>query len=205
MSTVEPNPSTSLEDWPEVQILTDLDQVKVLADPLRLRILEALCEQPRTTKQVASTLGEKTTKLYHHVDALERAGLIVLTETRQKRGTLEKYYRAVARSFRAAGHLFSSTSDSGTEPGAWQEVAATVLENAASDARGLSDSDVANMDDPDEALALFAGIKIRASKAAIAELQAKLESWLEEAQAADADSGEVYYRAVLAYYPAGKP
>ena len=74
----------------EVMILTELDQIKVLADPLRIRILEEL-GQERTTKQVADLIGEKPTKLYHHVEALERVGLIQLTRTRQNRGTLEKY------------------------------------------------------------------------------------------------------------------
>ena len=84
----------------EIYTLKDLDQVKVLADPLRIRILEALLEE-RTTKQVADLLGEKPTKLYHHVDALEKVGLIALSRTRQNRGTVEKYYLAVARTFRA--------------------------------------------------------------------------------------------------------
>jgi hypothetical protein len=35
--------------------LTDLEQMKVLADPLRIRILELFCEE-RTTKQVAGIL-----------------------------------------------------------------------------------------------------------------------------------------------------
>ena len=86
----------------EIYTLKDLDQVKVLADPLRIRILEALLEE-RTTKQVADLLGEKPTKLYHHVDALEKVGLIALSRTRQNRGTVEKYYLAVARTFRAVG------------------------------------------------------------------------------------------------------
>src|ERR1700752_5178596 len=78
----------------EAYTLEDLEQIKVLADPLRLRVLEAFGEE-RTTKQVAELLGEKPTKLYHHVDALQRVGLITLSRTRQNRGTVEKYYLAV--------------------------------------------------------------------------------------------------------------
>ena len=88
--------------------LSDVRQVKVLADPLRIRILEELSTAERTTKQVAERLGEKPTKLYHHVEALERVGLIRLARTRQKRGTLEKYYIAVARQFRTDSRLFSA-------------------------------------------------------------------------------------------------
>jgi DNA-binding transcriptional ArsR family regulator len=82
--------------------VTDLEQIRALADPLRLRILGELAGVPRTTKQVAESLGEKPTKLYHHVEALERVGLIRLTGTRPNRGTVEKYYQAVAAQFQVA-------------------------------------------------------------------------------------------------------
>lgn len=75
-------------------------ELRALAHPLRLRVLEAFAEQPRTTKQVAVLLGEPPTRLYHHVAALERAGLLRLTETRKNRGTVEKWYEAIARSLR---------------------------------------------------------------------------------------------------------
>jgi len=74
-------------------------ELRALAHPLRLRVLELFAERPRTTKQVALLLGEPPTRLYHHVAALERAGLLRLTETRKNRGTVEKWYEAIARSF----------------------------------------------------------------------------------------------------------
>ena len=93
-------------------ILNQLDQIKTLADPLRLRILEAMTASPRTTRQVARQLGEKPNRLYHHVEALEKAGLIRLVETRPNRGTLEKYYQAAADHF-----LVDSTVFAGQAPG----------------------------------------------------------------------------------------
>jgi hypothetical protein len=56
--------------------------------------MELFAETPRTTKQVADLLGEPPTRLYHHVAALERAGLLRLKETRQNRGTTEKWFEA---------------------------------------------------------------------------------------------------------------
>ena len=82
-------------------------QIRALADPLRLKILGALSGVPRTTKQVAEVLGEKPTKLYHHVEALTRVGLVRLTETRPNRGTTEKYFQAVAAQFQVGGSAFS--------------------------------------------------------------------------------------------------
>jgi DNA-binding transcriptional ArsR family regulator len=105
--------------YPEIasQTLSDLAQVKALADPLRLRLLEAFCQE-RTTKQVADLLDERPTRLYHHVEALEKVGLIQQTRTRQNRGTLEKYFLAAARSFKADSELFAqmSTAPEGTDP-----------------------------------------------------------------------------------------
>jgi len=72
----------------------NLDQLRALAHPLRLRMMELFAEGPRTTKQVAQQLGEPPTKLYHHVNALERAGLLKLSKTRQNRGAIEKWFEA---------------------------------------------------------------------------------------------------------------
>ena len=95
--------------------LSELDQLKALGDPLRFRILEALADE-RTTKQVAEEIGEKPTKLYHHVDALERVGLIKMTRTRRNRGTLEKYYQVVAFAFRADSSLFPQAGGQDADP-----------------------------------------------------------------------------------------
>lgn len=95
-------------------------ELRALAHPLRLRILELFAESPRTTKQVAALLDQPPTRLYHHVNALERAGLVQLRETRPNRGTIEKWYGADARF--AAG--------AGSEPDAVRAVALTVLEQS---------------------------------------------------------------------------
>lgn len=52
-----------------------------------------------TTKHLAKELGAKPTSFYHHVDALLKAGLIRLVRTQQNRGTIERYYIAVAKEF----------------------------------------------------------------------------------------------------------
>src|SRR5262245_37612671 len=119
----------------EIYTLSDLEQIKVLADPLRIRILELLCEE-RTTKQVAGILGLPPTRLYHHVAALERVGLVRLTRTRQSRGALEKYYVSVAKVFSADPRLFSPATLTQAKQ-ATQGVAAQLLENTAADLRSL--------------------------------------------------------------------
>src|SRR5438270_9631906 len=102
--------------------------LRALAHPLRLRMMELFAEQPRTTKQVAEELGQPPTRLYHHVAALERAGLLRLRETRKNRGTTEKWYEAISRTMGTP----SAKAARGTpkESAARRAVAMTVLEQA---------------------------------------------------------------------------
>ena len=101
--------------------------LRALAHPLRLRMLELFAETPRTTKQVAELLGQPPTRLYHHVAALERAGLLVLKEKRQNRGAVEKWYIAVGQHIDRASHQEGSAA---SRRAARRAVAATVLEQA---------------------------------------------------------------------------
>ena len=121
------------KDQLESYRISDIDQVKALAHPLRMRIIETLAaSDPMTTKQVANALGEKPTRLYHHVDMLQKTGLIRLTHTRQNRGTTEKYYEAIAKQFRAGADLFSDES-SDDQKNALRPMIRTVFDNTLSE------------------------------------------------------------------------
>jgi len=99
--------------------------LRALAHPLRLRMMELFAESPKTTKQVAELLDQPPTRLYHHVAALERAGLLVLTERRQNRGAVEKWYTSVAQQIQAGVRQKTDAARA-----ARRAVAATVLEQA---------------------------------------------------------------------------
>lgn len=90
----------------ETFVVEDLDTLKVLADPLRLKILE-LMESPCTVKQVAASLDLPPTKLYYHINQLEKHGLIVVVETRIVSGIIEKHYQVAAYRIEVAEHLLS--------------------------------------------------------------------------------------------------
>jgi DNA-binding transcriptional ArsR family regulator len=80
-------------------LIRDELQLKAVADPLRLRLLLAFAGRPRTIKQVAEELGERPGRLYHHVEVLERAGLVRVASTRPVRGAIERSYVGVATRF----------------------------------------------------------------------------------------------------------
>jgi DNA-binding transcriptional ArsR family regulator len=183
--------------------LTDLDQMKVLADPLRIRILELLCEE-RTTKQVAEILRQPPTRLYHHVAALERVGLIRLARTRQRRGALEKYYLAVARTFSADSRLFSSAPPAQVKEAA-QGVAAQFLESTAADLRALLDRGEIDRGQPAEAPAqegILSYLEVRGSPKELKAIGAKLKKLIRSvgSKSKSAASGPAY-RLTIAFFP----
>jgi DNA-binding transcriptional ArsR family regulator len=183
--------------------LSDLDQVKVLADPLRIRILEQLCTEERTTKQVAKILGEKPTKLYHHVDALARVGLIRLARTRQNRGTIEKYYMAVARQFRGDSRMFSA-ADPGSEEGgdALQAMISTVFERTSDEMRELIAQGRGKEGIEEQGVLSY--LEIQTDRKHGRRIQArlmKLLKSLEDPHAGGEKPGGRSYRLTIAFYP----
>lgn len=184
--------------------LSDLDQIRVLADPLRIRILEELCTEERTTKQVAERLGEKPTKLYHHVETLERVGLIRLARTRQNRGTTEKYFIAVARQFKADSRAFS-TADAGPEAtgDALQAVIANLFDRTADELRGLIAQSAGRQGIEEQAV--LSHLEIRAGAGEGRRIQAKLmkliKSLEDGGRKGKEKPGGRRYRLTLAFFP----
>jgi DNA-binding transcriptional ArsR family regulator len=180
--------------------LSDIHQVKVLADPLRIRILEELCTAERTTKQVAERLGEKPTKLYHHVEALERVGLIRLARTRQNRGTIEKYYMAVARQFRADSRIFSA-ADAGSHAGedALQAMISTVFDRTSDEIRGLVAQGRGRKGIEEQGV--LSHLEIQTDARHGRRIQARLMSLIKSLEAGGAKPGARKYRLTLAFYP----
>jgi DNA-binding transcriptional ArsR family regulator len=81
--------------------ITKLETVRVLADPLRMRLIEAMAgelDHPFSVKELARALGEPPTRLYYHVNMLEEHGLLVVTGSQLVSGILEKRYQLVAAS-----------------------------------------------------------------------------------------------------------
>lgn len=69
---------------------------KALADPLRIRLLEALSETPRSARELADCVGLPADRLYYHLGQLERAGLIRVAEYQPRaRGKVERVYAPV--------------------------------------------------------------------------------------------------------------
>ena len=99
------------------------EQLKALSDPLRQRLLE-LFARGMTVKQAAAALGEKQTKLYHHVDQLLAAGLIRVAREERVRAVIERTFEATARRFVVAPSAFGGEGRAGTR----ERIARTYVE-----------------------------------------------------------------------------
>ena len=76
---------------PELMI-KDLETLKILADPLRNHILEILAPEKLTVNQIAEKLGLAPSKLYYHINLLEKYGLIREVDSIIKANIIEKIY-----------------------------------------------------------------------------------------------------------------
>jgi len=148
--------------------INDLEQIRLLADPLKLQLLQAFAESAKTTKQVAAELSESVTKLYRHVDALHDSGLLEVVEEKQKRGTIERTFRAVAQRFEADHSLFS---DEAGQNGA----------DAVRETLRISEAEILNVlaNASDDEQAIIMRIRGKASPEKIAELRATLKEWID--------------------------
>lgn len=99
-------------DVPETErVVSDVETLKALSDPLRLRILELMVSRSEaawSVKELAAELEVPQTRLYHHIDLLAERDLIRLVSQRLVSGIVESRYRVAALSFRLDRRLLSN-------------------------------------------------------------------------------------------------
>jgi len=173
--------------------INDLDQLRLLADPFKLRLLLAFAGTGRTAKQVALELGEPLTKLYRHVDALHDAGLLEVVGEQRKRGAIERTFKAIAGRFEVDHALFAeaATDDVG---GPVRQVLRSVEDEV------LESLAQAKNNEPSP---ILMRLRIKASPQRIAELRQKLIDWVDvaESEPGDADKATDEAGAFIAFYP----
>jgi DNA-binding transcriptional ArsR family regulator len=101
----------------EVAVLTDLEALKVISDPLRNQIMETLTPEPLTVGQIAGLLGLDNSKLYYHINLLEKHGFIRVVDTSQRGNLIEKHYWITAQNYHIDENMFNFNVDTveGTE------------------------------------------------------------------------------------------
>lgn len=184
----------------ETHTLKSLSEVRALANPLRLRILETLRVKPMTTKNVAIQLGEKPTRLYHHVDALERAGLIRLIETKKNRGTVEKYYSAIAGEFIVDRKLLELSQGDVIAARGYDSLLLTALEATLAEARAsVAAKPVQSTEAGRKSLAWRQ--QLRLTEEQVGKFTEKIRGWIAECQATESSAEGDVFNLTLVFYP----
>lgn len=180
------------------------EQAALLADSYKMKLIEEFAGKPITTKQVAEVLGEKAPKLYRHVDALVKVGLLVLVEERPKRGTVERYYQSVATRFEFDPNLFTTQIDEN----ATLAMLRKMFRESESEMLNLAETLDENEYEP-MLLPLVMKLTLESSPQNIVKLRQKLQEWIDECEAlADhnqqhSSEGElVTYKGLITFYPA---
>lgn len=170
--------------------MNELEQVRLLSDPLKIKIIQALAETGHTAKEVADALGDNVTRLYRHIDALLDAGLVEVVRETPKRGTVERTFRAVAKRFEVDHRLFGRDDDS---------------RNAVRDLLRAGEQELIDaLEHCEEDEPVFMRLKLRGSPEEIRRLRRALLDWVDDAQESgdgcgDHDTEEA--GAIIAFYP----
>jgi len=100
------------------RLISDVDTLKAISDPLRLRILETMVARKDalwSVKELAAHLEVPQTRLYHHIELLLERDLIRLASQRIVSGIIESRYRVAALSFRLDSALLAGETPSAQE------------------------------------------------------------------------------------------
>jgi len=131
----EPPITTDLAPAGE-RVISDVETLKVLSDPVRLRILETMVQAPDdewTVKRLAGALGVGPTKLYHHIAILEEREFIRVAGKRVVSGIIETRYRIAQLSVRLDHALLSGSGPADETAAAMDEVVRSIFDTARED------------------------------------------------------------------------
>ncbi|PLS14818.1 hypothetical protein CVD28_26345 [Bacillus sp. M6-12] len=81
----------------EKYCLTSLEQLKIMTEPIRSKILWEIQEEAKTGTMIAELIGLSAQKVHYHLSELEKANIVVVEKTVIKNGIVQKFFRPVAK------------------------------------------------------------------------------------------------------------
>lgn len=188
----------------EVRYIRDIETLRAISDPTRMRILETMVQRHDaawSVKELAAALEMPPTRLYHHVELLLERDLIRPVERRIVSGIIETRYAVTALNFQLDRTLFAAGSHDGLA--VLHETLRAVFDTARSElelAIRLGSIDASADAPPERRLFLSRGLT-RLSPARATELRERLTALLEEYSDDDAGSEAIAWGIVAALYP----
>lgn len=190
-----------------VFVIRDLETLKAVSDPLRLRLFGLLQGEARTVKQLAKELGVAPTRLYYHINQLEELGLVRVAETNLVGGIIEKRYQAaVARITVDRGLL---TPGAGPVDGALETMLSAILDGVREAVRGSVRAGLIDLaqETPSERGLLLGRKWLRLTPEDAASLYDGLIKLLSDyaTRSSNADADRLSYEIVVGLYPVTNP
>jgi DNA-binding transcriptional ArsR family regulator len=191
------------------RVISDVETLKALSDPVRLRILETMATAPDeawTVKRLAAALGVGPTKLYHHIKVLEEREFIRVAGTRVVSGIIETSYRLAQLGVRLDRALLSGRGEEVRR--SVHDVMAVIFDSVRDEIeQGLrSGLVIAGDDDPLRELLIRGLTRIHPDRAA--ELRERLRAVIAEYDIdthEKAEPGSVPFGYLIALYPFPEP
>jgi hypothetical protein len=185
------------------QVRIDPALLRVVADPIRSFIVYSVVPEAKTAKTLAAELGCPVTRLYYHLQQLEKHGLVFVERTRLVSGIREKHYRAVARDLRLDTAAFRAGD--AVDPRRTEALLGFVFDQTRVEiARGLEDGriDPGRVAPEPGALMAYRNV-LKLSEEQAARLYARLHAfWMEyEDIARQPASDGRFYAFTVALYP----
>lgn len=84
-------------DADDILVVSEIEQLRALADDVRVEIVKLLRERAQSTTELAAQVGLAKGTVSHHLKVLESTGLIRVVRTRKVRALTESIYGRVAR------------------------------------------------------------------------------------------------------------
>lgn len=187
----------------EEMIIKELAALKILADPTRLQIVRNL-DTARTVKELADRLDIPATKLYYHVNQLEKHNIIRVVETRVVSGIIEKRYQVTAKRYHVSESLLKATE--GTEENL-ETLLTAIFDTAKEEMRRSVLAGLLNLSERDVAEEREGGIwqaSLRLTLEQFAELNGRLQTIIDEFETlsgAEVAQDTQHYGLMIAAYP----
>lgn len=112
---------------PGSKVISDLQTIKALADPLRMAIIRELEAGPASAAMLARRLEQDLPRLSYHLKQLEKHGLVRVSETRTRRNLKERLYEPVATEFHIRHDVGVGTATPGQAEDLLRETAGAVV------------------------------------------------------------------------------
>lgn len=182
-------------------VVDDVDTLKAIADPLRMRVLIEMQDNPITVKEIAARLGVPQTRLYYHVKLLEKRGLVRVAGRRLVSGIEERSYQATAMNWTVSPRLTSMIAETGLLS-ALMDVVAAELAVAFADG-------TAEIGDPQGPVPALTYTRWFLTPEEVEEIQGRFFSLMDDygsaAHGASAGPGRTEYNAFLVMHRRGAP